>query len=169
MIERKIRHARSHAAPAIVRSSARPGVLYTGVVLAADGVRFAAVTASRVELVRRLADYVRQQSGHALWPHHTRYLRALLARGELEAAVEVYFGLVGERWDEEWLVTTVVEAGSRSRVAHARRQPGRLLAAAQHIRKDDLSREVFREGAREVTEVLAVGAEAVTRRSDSSK
>jgi hypothetical protein len=44
-----------------------------------------------------------------------------------------------------------------------------LLAAAQHIRKDDLSREFFREGAREVTEVLAVGAEAVTRRSDSSE
>ena len=112
MTERRVeRRARPRAAPAIVRSSARPGALYTGVVLAADGVRFAVVAASRVELVRRLADYVVSRSDHALWPHHARYLRALHFRGELEATVELYFGLVGERWDDEWLVTDVVETG----------------------------------------------------------
>jgi len=111
MRERRIRRARPRAAPAIVGSSARPGALYTGVVLAADGVRLAVVTASRLELVRRLADYVLRRSDHGLWAHHARYLRAVLARGEPEAAVELYFGLVGERWDDEWLVTDVVEAG----------------------------------------------------------
>jgi len=111
-----MRRVRPRAVPAIVRSPARPGTLYTGVVGGADGVRFAVMTASRVELVRRLADYALRRSGHALWAHHARYVRALLARGELEAAVELYFGLVGERWDEEWLVTDVVET-SRSRAA----------------------------------------------------
>ena len=40
------------------------------------------------------------------------------AEGEWEAAVELYFALVGKRWDKEWLVTAVV-AGDDPRKAAA--------------------------------------------------
>ena len=93
------------------------GTLYVAVVHAADGVRFAAATESRAELVRRLAEYVRARGDAMLWADGARHLRALLIRGELEAAVEVYFGLVGERWDDESLVTAVVAAGDAPNVA----------------------------------------------------
>ena len=82
--------------------------LFVAVVHATDGVRFAEVADSRPHLVRRLADYVRRRAMHQLSANHARHVRGLLARGELEAAVEVYFRLVGERWDEEWLVTAAV-------------------------------------------------------------
>ena len=78
---------------------------FLAVVHAADGVRFAAAADSRAELVRHLAEYVARRAAHVLHAEHARYVRGLLARGELEAAVEAYFGLVGGRWDDEWLVT----------------------------------------------------------------
>jgi hypothetical protein len=84
------------------------GTLRVAVVHSWDGVRFAAAALSRVDLVRRLSDYVRRRSPHTLWASDARHVRTLLARGELEAAVEVYFGRVGSRWDPEWLVTTAV-------------------------------------------------------------
>ena len=87
--------------------------LYIAVVHAADGVRFSAVAESRYELVHRIADYVRQWGGYLLRPDHARHLRGLLARGEWEAAVELYFGLVGKRWDKEWLVTAAVPTNTR--------------------------------------------------------
>src|SRR5690349_14544263 len=71
------------------------GTLFIAVVHAADGVRFAAAAESRYELVHRVADYVRQWGGYLLRPDHARHLRGLLARGEWEAAIELYFGLVG--------------------------------------------------------------------------
>ena len=82
--------------------------LYLAVVHAADGVRHTAVAGTRRELIRHIAEYVRQRGDHALRDDHARHLRGLFARRELEAAVELYFGLVGQRWDEEWLVTAVV-------------------------------------------------------------
>ena len=91
--------------------------LYIAVVHAADGVRFSAVAESRYELVHRIADYVRQWGGYLLRPDHARHLRGLLARGEWEAAVELYFGLVGKRWDKEWLVTAVAATDGRRSVA----------------------------------------------------
>ncbi len=97
------------ACRALAEPATRPHALYVAVVHAPDGVRLATSAVSRVELVRRLADYVRQRADHALWADHARQLRTLLARGELEAAIELYFGLVGDRWDEEWLVTSLVE------------------------------------------------------------
>jgi hypothetical protein len=87
---------------------AQLGALYVAMVHAADGVRFAAVAESQAMLVRQLSTYVRQHAGDVLWPDHTRRVETLLTRGELESAVEVYFELVGGRWDKEWLVTTVV-------------------------------------------------------------
>jgi hypothetical protein len=93
--------AKQHISPA-----ARAGAeLFVAVVHSTDGVRFAEVADSRPQLVLRLADYVRRRAVPQLSAHHARHVRGLLARGELEAAVEVYFHLVGERWDEEWLVT----------------------------------------------------------------
>lgn len=94
---------------------AREGVseaaVYVAVVHAVDGVRFTASASSRRELVHRVAEYVQRWGGYVLRPDHARHLRGLLARGEWEAAVELYFGLVGKRWDKEWLVTAVVPSG----------------------------------------------------------
>ena len=42
---------------------------------------------------------------------------ARIARGEWEAAIELYFGLVGKRWDKEWLVTAVAATDGRRSVA----------------------------------------------------
>jgi len=91
--------------------------MYIAVVHAADGVRFSAVAESRYELVHRIADYVRQWGGYLLRPDHARHLRGLLARGEWEAAIELYFGLVGKRWDKGWLVTAVAATDGRRSVA----------------------------------------------------
>lgn len=89
------------------RLGAEPA-LFVAIVHAEDGVRFTATADSRRTLVHRIAEYVHRWGGYVLRPDHARHLRALLARGEWEAAVELYFGLVGKRWDKEWLVTAVV-------------------------------------------------------------
>ena len=88
---------------------------YVAVVHTVDGVRFQATATSRRDLIHRLAEYVQRWGGYVLRPDHARHLRGLLLRGEWEAAVELYFGLVGKRWDKEWLVTTV--AGGDGSVA----------------------------------------------------
>jgi hypothetical protein len=75
--------------------SQHPGTLYVAVVHAIDGIRVAAGADSRVELVGVLAEYIQQRVSGALRADEVQHLRGLLARGELEAAVEVYFGLVG--------------------------------------------------------------------------
>jgi len=82
--------------------------VYVAVVHAVDGVRFTTAARSRRELVHRVAEYVQRWGGYVLRPDHARHLRGLLARGEYEAAVELYFALVGKRWDKEWLVTAAV-------------------------------------------------------------
>ena len=87
--------------------------LYVAVVHADDGVRFMTAANSRRDLVLRVAEYVREWGGYLLRPDHARHLRSLLARGESEAAVELYFALVGKRWDKEWLVTAVVSRDDR--------------------------------------------------------
>jgi hypothetical protein len=113
----------SRAGPAVRRhispAARAGGGLFVALVHAADGVRFAEVAVSRAQLVRRLAEYVRRRAGHQLRADHARHVRGLLARGELEAAVEVYFRLVGERWDEEWLVTAAVADDARAVVGAA--------------------------------------------------
>ena len=91
--------------------------VYIAVVHADDTVRFATSAPTRAELSKRLAEYVRRWGDHVLRPDHAHHLRGLLMRGEWEAAVEFYFGLVGERWDEEWLVTAVVSADDRRHVS----------------------------------------------------
>ena len=112
--ERTPRPARAESLPT---SSRTDQALFIAVVHAVDGVRFSAVADSRYELVLGIADYVRQWGGYLLRPDHARHLRGLLARGEWEAAIELYFGLVGKRWDKEWLVTAVVATDGRRDVA----------------------------------------------------
>ena len=117
---RAVRSARGKAArdESLSTESTNPKQsLYIAVVHAADGVRFSAVSESRYELVHRIADYVRQWGGYLLRPDHARHLRGLLARGEWEAAIELYFGLVGKRWDKEWLVTAVATTDGLRNVA----------------------------------------------------
>jgi hypothetical protein len=114
---RTARSARSGATRAESPPATAKQALYIAVVHAADGVRFSAVAESRYELVHRIADYVRQWGGYLLRPDHARHLRGLLARGEWEAAIELYFGLVGKRWDKEWLVTAVATTDGRRNVA----------------------------------------------------
>jgi hypothetical protein len=91
--------------------------IFTAVVHAADGVRFTAAATSRRELVAQLAGYARRRAAHVLEPDHAGRFRALVARGELEGGIEVYFGLVGERWDKEWLVTTASTAANRQPIS----------------------------------------------------
>jgi hypothetical protein len=77
---------------------------YTGIVYALDGVRFVAAATSRGALMRRVADYVRQRAGESLWGTDARHVHELLARAAHEDAIELYFAVVGQRWDEEWFV-----------------------------------------------------------------
>jgi hypothetical protein len=94
----------------------RPGAesaLFVAVVHAEDGVRFTATADSRRRLIHRICEHVERCGSYMLLPQHARHLRGLLARGEWEAAVELYFGLVGKRWDKEWLVTAVVPSNKR--------------------------------------------------------
>ena len=93
------------------RLGAEPA-LFVAIVHAEDGVRFTATAESRRDLVRQIAEYVGRWAVYMLQPPHARHLRSLILRGEWEAAVELYFGLVGKRWDKEWLVTAVVPVGA---------------------------------------------------------
>ncbi len=77
----------------------------TAVVHAADGVRFTASADSIPALTQRLAEYVRERADDVLWPDEAAHVRRLLADGDLAAAVDCYFWNVGDRWDDEWLVT----------------------------------------------------------------
>ena len=91
--------------------------MYVAVVHTVDGVRFQAAATSRRELVHRIAEYVQRWGAYVLRPDHARHLRSLLVRGEWEAAVELYFALVGKRWDKEWLITTVIGGDGHHMVA----------------------------------------------------
>ena len=115
--DRTARSVRGRSTRAESLPASSKQALYIAVVHAADGVRFSAVAESRYELVHRIADYVRQWGGYLLRPDHARHLRGLLARGEWEASIELYFGLVGKRWDKEWLVTAVTTTDGRRNVA----------------------------------------------------
>lgn len=81
-------------------------------VFAHDSVRFVTAAPTRHELVLRLAAYVADNARLQLWPADALRVRILLRAGELDAAVALYFECVGERWDEERLVTAGVEAGA---------------------------------------------------------
>lgn len=116
-IIKRAKRERTASARAESLPATKGQAMFIAVVHAADGVRFSAAAESRHELVHRIAGYVRQWGGYLLRPDHARHLRGLLARGEWEAAIELYFGLVGKRWDKEWLVTAVATTDGRRGVA----------------------------------------------------
>ncbi len=79
------------------------GVASMAVVHSPDGIRFVTTASSRDAVVAQLAGYVRDRCDDMLAPAAGRRVRDLLAAGNLEAAVAVYFAHVGERWDDERL------------------------------------------------------------------
>ena len=87
------------------------GPLFVALVLAADGVLYAATAPSREASLRRVAEFVGSRLDTRLWPDDAAEVRALLADGRHGAAVSRYFDRVGRRWDEEWLVTARVGPG----------------------------------------------------------
>ena len=90
--------------PAVAVDGAFIAASHTALVYALDGVRFVATATSRRVLMRRVAHYVERNADERLWANDASRVRLLLANGEHEEAVELYFALVGERWDEEWIV-----------------------------------------------------------------
>ena len=84
------------------------GSVFVAVVHAADGIRFVTAAGSNAELTCRVAAYVRGRVDDMLPADDARCVHALLAEEDCAGAVERYFGGVGARWDQEWLVTTVV-------------------------------------------------------------
>jgi hypothetical protein len=79
---------------------------HTALVYALDGVRFVATAASRRALMRRVAHYVERHADDALWANDASRVRRLLEDGAHEEAIELYFALAGQRWDDEWIVVT---------------------------------------------------------------
>jgi hypothetical protein len=79
------------------------GMAIIAVVHALDGVRFATTGGSREAVMIRLARYVRERCDDVLSADAGGRVRALLAVGNLTAAIAVYFERVGERWDDERL------------------------------------------------------------------
>ncbi len=95
----------------IVRPSA---ALYVSIVCAADGARFATVAPSEQECLAQIASYVAEQAARQLWPPSVLRIQDLLATGDAAGAVAEYFRHAGERWDREWLVTTLLDPDPRS-------------------------------------------------------
>lgn len=96
------------------RAGALPtGVLHISVVAAIDGVRFAAVGVSEEQCVAQMAVYVAEQAALQLWPRSAQRVQELLRAGDTAGAVAEYFCRSGERWDREWLVTTLLDPDSR--------------------------------------------------------
>lgn len=85
-------------------------VPFNAVVQAPDGVLFEAGADSEHELLRQLAEYVRQRCPNTLWPDDARRVWGLLERGKPQAAITLYFDCVGDRWDDEWLEISLAES-----------------------------------------------------------
>ena len=75
----------------------------------AETVELIAVSSCRDAIVERLAQYVAQRAAHTLWESDAACVQSLLASNERQAAVDHYFATVGDRWDDERLVTTCAD------------------------------------------------------------
>jgi hypothetical protein len=84
-------------------------VAITAIVHAPDGVRFVATGVSRERVAARVASYVRERCDDVLWAEASREVHAMLAVGNLDAAITAYFRCVGERWDDERLDLFIAE------------------------------------------------------------
>jgi hypothetical protein len=80
------------------------GVLaITAIVHTPDGVRFVTTGTSREAVTARIAEYVRERSDGVLPADAAREVGTMLALGNIDAAITLYFERVGERWDDERL------------------------------------------------------------------
>jgi hypothetical protein len=79
------------------------GLTFTATIRAPDGARFTAAAATPELLNREIVAYVLSRSDYVLWPDDARQVRELIETGEADAAINLYFASVGDRWDEEWL------------------------------------------------------------------
>jgi hypothetical protein len=86
-------------------------VAIMAIVHAADGVRCVATGVSSEAVASRVAEYVRERCDDVLWPDAASVVHAMLAGGNLDAAISLYFDRVGERWDEERLELVAVPEG----------------------------------------------------------
>ena len=91
----------------------RHTVGFIAVVHTPDSVSFATTAGTRSALIERIAEYVRRAADDRLTPNGAKQVQSLLANGHLERGIEQYFRLVGERWDDEWLVTAALRAGAQ--------------------------------------------------------
>ena len=83
---------------------------FVAVIHESDHVLFTASTLTRAALIEAIAEYVARNANFLLWAPDARRVHRLLRAGQAEAAVEHYFACVGDRWDNQWLVTTAVSA-----------------------------------------------------------
>jgi len=91
--------------------AARAGgsILHVAAVYAADGIRLLVAAATPAALTGRIAEHVARHASHQLRSTVARRVRALLAAGRLEDAIDLYFSRVGERWDREYLQIECVQ------------------------------------------------------------
>lgn len=71
-------------------------------------IRLIEVAPSRERLYAKLARYVSREAEVRLCREMARRVRGLVDAGKREAAIALYFGAVGERWDEECLSVDVL-------------------------------------------------------------
>jgi hypothetical protein len=86
----------------------RQAIGFIAIVHTPDSVSFTTTAGTRVALISRLAEYVYAAAGDRLSSNDSKQVRALLEGHKLERGIERYFRLVGERWDDEWLVTAAI-------------------------------------------------------------
>ena len=77
--------------------------LYTAVIHAADGLRFAAAATNAWSLAWQVVDYIQNRCDDTLWPAIAAEVRGLIAAKQPYAAIGAYFLHVGARWDQEFL------------------------------------------------------------------
>lgn len=82
--------------------------VHVATVLCEGEVRLVTAATSREALERNVADHVRKNARHQLWPQAADTVYRLLDSNKFDRAIEIYFASVGERWDEERLVINEV-------------------------------------------------------------
>lgn len=101
MLKRSILSEISH--PGESNSGRGERVVHLAVVSANDGVVEVLCDWTSEGLLIRLSRYVEENAVGKLWSKDSRRMRELLEAGNPEAAIELYFEKVGERWDSERL------------------------------------------------------------------
>lgn len=91
----------------------------TAIVHSADGIRFMTADIDREAVVARVAEYIRGRCDDVLWADAASQVRRMLNDGDLDAAIALYFGRVGERWDMERLELEPVEFDGADQLVRA--------------------------------------------------